>query len=65
MNTQFITDADGNKLAVVIPIKEYQVMLEAIEELEDIRLYDASKAEDDGGRITLEDYVANRKLEDG
>ena len=65
MDTQFITDADGNKLAVVIPIKDYQVMLEAIEELEDIRLYDVSKAEDNGERITLEDYVANRKLKDG
>jgi hypothetical protein len=43
MKTQFITDDQGNKLAVILPIKEYQKIISDLEELEDIRLYDASK----------------------
>jgi PHD/YefM family antitoxin component YafN of YafNO toxin-antitoxin module len=44
MNTQFITDNSGNKIAVIISIKEYEKMLADLEELEDIRLYDKVKA---------------------
>ena len=45
MNTpQFITDNKGKKLSVVLPIKEYLKIMEELEELEDIRLYDQSKA---------------------
>lgn len=41
MNTpQFITDNKGKKISVVIPIKEYKKIMEELEELEDIRLYD-------------------------
>lgn len=41
MNTpQYITDNKGNKLSVILPVKDYQKMVEELEELEDIRLYD-------------------------
>jgi hypothetical protein len=41
MNTlQFITNKKGKKLSVVLPMKEYQKIMEDLEELEDIRLYD-------------------------
>lgn len=43
MRTQFITDDHGKKLAVILPIKEYNKMVDDLEELEDIRLYDAAK----------------------
>ncbi len=43
MKTQFVTDDHGNKLAVILPIKEYNKMLGELEELEDIKLYDAAK----------------------
>ncbi len=43
MKTQFITDNDGNKLAVILPIKEYDKILNDLEELKDIHLYDKSK----------------------
>ena len=43
MRTQFITDDHGKKLAVILPIKEYNKMMDDLEELEDIRLYDAAK----------------------
>ncbi len=43
MKTQFLTDNHGKKLGVLLPIKEYSRMLEELEELEDIKLYDEVK----------------------
>ena len=43
MSTQFVTDSNGHKLAVILPIKEYNKMIEELEELEDIKLYDKAK----------------------
>ena len=37
---QFITDNSGKKLAVVLPMKEYNRMLEDLEDLEDVKAYD-------------------------
>ena len=35
--------------------------MEVIEELEEVKLYDEAKKQDDGSRISLEDYLNNRK----
>ena len=43
MRTQFITDDSGHKLAVILPIKEYNKMLEDLEDLEDVKLFDKAK----------------------
>ena len=43
MKTQFVTDDHGKKLAVILPIKDYNKMLEDLEELEDIKRYDNAK----------------------
>jgi|APIni6443716594_1056825.scaffolds.fasta_scaffold736343_1 hypothetical protein len=40
----FLVDDSGKRIAVVVPIKKYDKMIEALEELEDIRAYDAVKA---------------------
>jgi hypothetical protein len=42
--TQFLTNENGEKIAVVITIEEYAKILEELEELEDIRAYDEAKA---------------------
>lgn len=44
---RFITDDRGKKVSVIIDIKDYEKMLEAAEELESIRAYDAAKASSD------------------
>ncbi len=44
MRTQFVTDISGRKLAVILPIKVYNKMIEELEDLEDARLYDKAKA---------------------
>ncbi len=43
MRTRFVTDDHGNKLAVILPIKDYNKILDDLEELEDIKLYDKAK----------------------
>ena len=43
MKTQYITDDEGEKIAVVLPIKKWRKMLEELEELDDIKTYDKIK----------------------
>jgi hypothetical protein len=43
IHPQFITDIKGKKVSAIIPIKEYNQILEELEDLEDIILYDQSK----------------------
>jgi len=41
---QYITDHIGNKVSIILPIKDYERMIDELDELEDIRLYDEAKA---------------------
>ncbi len=43
VHPQYITDTAGKKL-VVLPIKEFKTMMDELEDLDDIRLYDEAKA---------------------
>ncbi len=43
IHPQYITDNAGKKISAVLPIKEFKILIEELEELEDIRLYDESK----------------------
>lgn len=42
--TRFITNEKGERLAVVIDIKEYEKLVEELEDLHDIRAFDKAKA---------------------
>ncbi|WP_394776930.1 hypothetical protein [Flavobacterium sp.] len=55
MKTQFITDEKGNRTAVLLPIKPYNKLLEKLEDLEDVKLYDEAKRNDDGFRISIDE----------
>jgi hypothetical protein len=61
METQFLTDVNGNKTGVLLSIKQYNKLIEKLEDLEDVRLYDEAKREDDGYRISFEDYMKTRE----
>ncbi len=54
MKTQFVTNEKGKKVAVILPIEQYQKMIEELEEAEDIRMYDKAKAEG-GESIPMEE----------
>ncbi len=60
IHPQYITDNTGKKISVILPMTEFDSIMEELEELEDVRLYDEAKKEDDGIRILFSDYVKNR-----
>jgi PHD/YefM family antitoxin component YafN of YafNO toxin-antitoxin module len=55
VHPQYIKDNNGKKSYVILPAKEFDVLLQNMEELDDIRLYDQAKKEDDGQRIPMEE----------
>ena len=54
---QYLVDEEGNRKAVVVPISSWQQILEALDELEDIRAYDEAKRER-SDPIPLEQAIA-------
>ena len=47
LKKRYLIDEDGNRLGVVLDIKDYRRLLEELEELETLRAYDAAKASGD------------------
>ncbi len=43
VNPQFITDNSGRKISVVLPMKDFKAIMEELEDLEDIKLYDEAR----------------------
>ncbi len=64
VHPQYIKDTAGKNL-VILPQNEFDDLMEELEELEDIRLYDEAKKNDTGERIPMNDAFkiieANRK----
>ena len=66
MNTlhpQFVTDKNGNRVSVILPIDEFKSIMEELEEYEnseDLKVYYQAKKEDSGERILLSDYIKKR-----
>jgi hypothetical protein len=47
IHPQFITDSEGNRISVVLPMEEYKALLEELDMADDVRLYDEVKASDE------------------
>jgi hypothetical protein len=60
IHPQYIKDTAGKNL-VILPQKEFDTIMEELEDIEDVRLYDEAKKEDTGERILFSDYLKNRK----
>lgn len=45
LHPKYIIDETGNKSAVVLSIREYDKLIEELEDMEDIKLYDEGKAD--------------------
>ncbi|NBR15398.1 MAG: hypothetical protein EBQ94_06510 [Flavobacteriales bacterium] len=43
LNPKYIIDNTGKKISVVLPMKDFKAIMEELEELEDIKLYDEAK----------------------
>ena len=44
IHENYVIDIEGNKKAVMVPIAEWRKILEALEELDDIKAYDEAKS---------------------
>jgi PHD/YefM family antitoxin component YafN of YafNO toxin-antitoxin module len=44
VSARYVVDENGKRVSVILPVEEYERMLEELEELEDLRLYDEAKA---------------------
>ena len=49
MSVRYVVDENGMRVGVLLDIKEYERMVEELEELEDIRAYDEAKAAIESG----------------
>jgi hypothetical protein len=54
VHPHYITDPNGKKLSVILPINEFNTLIEELEELDDIRLFDEAK-EDKEPSVPLEE----------
>jgi PHD/YefM family antitoxin component YafN of YafNO toxin-antitoxin module len=64
LQKQYLTDANGNKIAVVIDIDTYQKLMEEIDELYCLKGYERAVAETEpeiatGDYVTLEEFLTN------
>lgn len=44
MKTQYVTDNHGKKVAVIVPVKDYEKLMDELDELQCIKAYDKAKA---------------------
>lgn len=61
VHPQYIKDTNGNPSLVVLPVQEFELLMEELEDLADIRLYDEAQQEDDGERVLFSDYCHRRQ----
>lgn len=57
MKTQFITDTNGKKVSAILPIKEYEMLLEQLDELACIKAYDKAKAKKNPQFVPLKEAI--------
>ena len=61
---QYITDEQGQRISVILPIQQWQQVLDELDELDDIRLYDEVKARNEP-TISLAEYRRKRQRANG
>jgi PHD/YefM family antitoxin component YafN of YafNO toxin-antitoxin module len=45
MGARYIVDENGKRVSVILPIQEYERLIEILEDLEDARAYNEARAE--------------------
>jgi PHD/YefM family antitoxin component YafN of YafNO toxin-antitoxin module len=55
LHPQYIKDTNGDKSLVILPAKEFDSLMEELEDIEDVRLYDEAMKNDTGERIPMEE----------
>ena len=65
LHPQYIKNANGQNAYVVLTVKEFDSLIEELEELEDVKLYDEAKKKDTCERILFSNYLKNREKKNG
>ena len=60
VHAHYLNDSNGEKSLVVFPIKEFEDLIEQLEDLEDVHLYDEARKEDDGQSISFQQHLKQR-----
>ena len=60
LSPKYVTDEKGKRVSVLLSMEEYSQLLEELEALEDVRLYDEAKSQPTG-RVSLDDYLKQRQ----
>ena len=48
MSIRYVTDENGKRVEVIMPVEEYERLVEVLEDLEDVRIYDEAEIEGEG-----------------
>lgn len=64
LQPQYITDEQGQRVSVILPIQQWQQVLDELDELDDIKLYDQVKARNEP-TISLAEYRKKRQRANG
>jgi len=62
ISPQFLVDDRGNKTSVLLSISDYEALMEEIDDVEDVRLFDQAIGEQNGESISLDEYMKKRGL---
>lgn len=49
MDVRYVVDESGKRVSVILPVEEYERMVEALEDSDDVRLYDEARAAQESG----------------
>lgn len=64
LHPEYVVDEKDKRRAVVLPVEEWEKVIDELEELEDIRLYDAAK-QDTGEAVPFEQAVKEIEQDGG
>ena len=64
LHPEYVVDDKDKRKAVLLPVDEWERVVDELEELEDIRLYDAAK-EEAGEAIPFEQAIKEIDRDDG
>lgn len=65
VHPQFITDAEGKKISVILSMQEFEALLEELEDIEDVRLFDETIHEGEEEYMTVSEYLKVRNNRNG
>ncbi len=65
-NIQYVTDAEGRRIGVILPVEEFEGIMDELEEMEDARAAEEARREIESGEDEFIPFdQAVREIEEG